>query len=46
MDAEIAMKEIGGYFELDPGGGDTPLPNGVLLNLGRNALRVLSIVMN
>lgn len=33
------MKEIGGYFELDPGGGDTPLPNGVLLNSGRNALR-------
>ena len=33
------MKEIGGYFELDPGGGDTPLPDGVLLNSGRNALR-------
>ena len=33
------MKEIGGYFELDPGGGDTPLPSGVLLNSGRNALR-------
>lgn len=33
------MKEIGGYFELDPGGGNTPLPNGVLLNSGRNALR-------
>lgn len=33
------MKEIGGYFELDPGGGTTPLPNGVLLNSGRNALR-------
>ena len=33
------MKEIGGYFELDPGGGHTPLPNGVLLNSGRNALR-------
>ena len=33
------MKEIGGYFELDPGGGCTPLPNGVLLNSGRNALR-------
>ena len=33
------MAEIGGYFELDPGGGNTPLPNGVLLNSGRNALR-------
>ena len=33
------MKEIGGYFELDPGGGNVPLPNGVLLNSGRNALR-------
>ena len=33
------MKEVGGYFELDPGGGNTPLPNGVLLNSGRNALR-------
>ena len=33
------MTEIGGYFELDPGGGSTPLPNGVLLNSGRNALR-------
>lgn len=33
------MKEIGGYFELDSGGGNTPLPNGVLLNSGRNALR-------
>lgn len=33
------MKEIGGYFELDPGGGNTPLQNGVLLNSGRNALR-------
>ena len=33
------MIEIGGYFELDPGGGNTPLPNGVLLNSGRNALR-------
>ena len=33
------MREIGGYFELDPGGGNTPLPNGVLLNSGRNALR-------
>ena len=33
------MKEIGGYFELDPGGGNMPLPDGVLLNSGRNALR-------
>lgn len=33
------VKEIGGYFELDPGGGETPLPRGVLLNSGRNALR-------
>lgn len=33
------MTEIGGYFELDPGGGNTPLPDGVLLNSGRNALR-------
>ena len=33
------MREIGGYFELDPGGGYTPLPDGVLLNSGRNALR-------
>ena len=33
------MREIGGYFELDPGGGNVPLPNGVLLNSGRNALR-------
>lgn len=40
------MKEIGGYFELDPGGGRTPLPNGVLLNSGRNAVWVLSTVMN
>lgn len=31
--------EIGGYFELDPGGSNTPLPDGVLLNSGRNALR-------
>lgn len=30
---------IGGYFELDGGGGRTPLPEGVLLNSGRNALR-------
>lgn len=33
------MKEIGGYFELDPSGGNTPLPVGVLLNSGSNALR-------
>lgn len=33
------MKEIGGYFELDPGGGNAPLPDGVLLNSGSNALR-------
>ena len=33
------MREIGGYFELDPGGGDTLLPRGILLNSGRNALR-------
>lgn len=33
------MKEIGGYFELDPGLGHSSLPNGVLLNSGRNALR-------
>ena len=33
------MKEIGGYFELDSGGGNVPLPNGVLLNSGRNSLR-------
>lgn len=33
------MKEIGGYFELDPGQGCSPLPKGVLLNSGRNALR-------
>ncbi len=33
------VKEIGGYFELDPGKGNTPLPDGVLLNSGRNALR-------
>ena len=30
---------IGGYFELDGGGGTSPLPDGVLLNSGRNALR-------
>ena len=33
------MSEIGGYFELDSGGGNVPLPDGVLLNSGRNALR-------
>lgn len=33
------MTEIGGYFELDLGLGHSPLPNGVLLNSGRNALR-------
>lgn len=33
------MKELGGYFELDPGGGNMPLPEGVLLNSSRNALR-------
>ena len=33
------IKAIGGYFERDSGGGRTPLPNGVLLNSGRNALR-------
>lgn len=38
-EGECVVKEIGGYFELDPGGGDTPLPDGVLLNSGRNALR-------
>lgn len=39
VEGECVVKEIGGYFELDPGGGDAPLPNGVLLNSGRNALR-------
>ena len=34
-----SVKAIGGYFELDGGGGISPLPNGVLLNSGRNALR-------
>jgi hypothetical protein len=34
-----ANKAIGGYFELDCGGGETILPDGVLLNSGRNALR-------
>ena len=24
------VKEIGGYFEIDPGGGNAPLPEGVL----------------
>lgn len=38
-EGKCVVKEIGGYFELDPGGGRTPLPNGVLLNSGRNALR-------
>lgn len=33
------MKEIGGYLELDPGGGNTPLSNGVLLNSGRREMR-------
>lgn len=32
-------KAIGGYFELDPGLGNAALPDGVLLNSGRNALR-------
>ena len=32
-------RAIGGYFELDPGTGRSPLPDGVLLNSGRNALR-------
>ena len=36
MDNERA---IGGYFELDGGGGTSALPDGVLLNSGRNALR-------
>ena len=30
---------IGGYFELDSGTGQSHLPDGVLLNSGRNALR-------
>ena len=33
------IKAIGGYFELDGGGGTSPLPKGVLLNSCRNALR-------
>ena len=33
------VRAIGGYFELDDGTGNSPLPNGVLLNSGRNALR-------
>ena len=33
------VKAIGGYFELDGGGGTSSLPDGVLLNSGRNALR-------
>ena len=32
------VKEIGGYFELDPGGGNASLPDGVLLNSARNGL--------
>ena len=32
-------KAIGGYFELDASQGRTALPDGVLLNSGRNALR-------
>ncbi len=32
-------RPIGGYFALDEGGEQTPLPNGVLLNSARNALR-------
>ena len=32
-------KAIGGYFELDNGGGASVLPDGELLNSGRNALR-------
>ncbi|MBR4523085.1 MAG: hypothetical protein IKO64_02435 [Kiritimatiellae bacterium] len=34
--ADIA---IGGYFGMDPGTGASDLPNGILLNSGRNALR-------
>lgn len=30
---------IGGYFELDAGTGQSQLPDGILLNSGRNALR-------
>ncbi len=33
------VKAIGGYFELDSGAGASALPDGVLLNSGRNALR-------
>ena len=32
-------RAIGGYFELDSGRGASTLPDGVLLNSGRNALR-------
>lgn len=39
------MKEIGGYFELDPGGGNASLPNGMLLISGRNVLRAFSFVV-
>lgn len=35
------MKAIGGYFEVDGGGGTSALPDGVLLNSGRNALRYI-----
>lgn len=34
-----ADTSIGGYFSMDPGTGASALPNGVLLNSGRNALR-------
>jgi len=34
-------KAIGGYFELDAGQGHSMLPDGVLLNSGRNALRYI-----
>ena len=34
-------KAIGGYFELDQGQGRSALPDGVLLNSGRNALRYI-----
>ena len=33
------VNAIGGYFELDAGIGQSSLPNGALLNSGRNALR-------
>ena len=44
-EGECVVKEIGGYFELDPGGGDTPLPNCMLLISGRNVLRAFSFVV-